>query len=123
MFFHLLRWFQKIFNFFRKIFFGTPFEIFFFSRAKILYFGTLYGLLLHLDPKMPFGSSYQGGAPGAPPIQSSNSWSPSKVGLSEQFFGGTFCVFSVTLLFIGFGYLCSRLRLYDDDIVGRWNLE
>ena len=27
---------------------------------------------------------FQGGAPGAPPIQSSNSWSPSKVGLKEQ---------------------------------------
>ena len=44
---------KKFFIFSKKKFFGHPLEKKNFSKAKNLYFDTLFGLLLHLTPKMP----------------------------------------------------------------------
>ena len=43
---------KHFFNFSKKIFLGHPLEKKIFPKAKNSYFDTLFGLLLHLTPKM-----------------------------------------------------------------------
>ena len=53
--------FEKFYFFLKKIFLGHPLEKNFFQKVKNLHFCTLFGLLLHLTPKILSRVFFQGG--------------------------------------------------------------